>query len=206
MIPTIIENICQYLQEKDFSLSSNFTNGRINSSVNEEMILNLITQKFDIVKPRAREWFDFAIEDNDKFYPVNIKITDTTHTDNLSCKLGIYYALTGLLPDIPNEVSWEKFFAKLYNNIGMYKDRDYYFLIVNKNNKKDIFANSLKNLQEIYPNGNNLPFQCKWEINRISSDRTFEEAKDFILKTLGDSIKQRSNIYFSFQKYFSNYV
>ncbi|MBQ9313353.1 MAG: hypothetical protein IJ213_09975 [Bacteroidales bacterium] len=194
------------MQEKDFSLSSNFTNGRINSSVNEEMILNLITQKFDIVKPRAREWFDFAIEDNDKFYPVNIKITDTTHTDNLSCKLGIYYALTGLLPDIPNEVSWEKFFAKLYNNIGMYKDRDYYFLIVNKNNKKDIFANSLKNLQEIYPNGNNLPFQCKWEINRISSDRTFEEAKDFILKTLGDSIKQRSNIYFSFQKYFSNYV
>ncbi|MBQ9253469.1 MAG: hypothetical protein IJ180_01695 [Bacteroidales bacterium] len=206
MIPTIIENICQYLQEKDFSLSSNFTDGRINSSVNEEMILNLITQKFDIVKPRAREWFDFAIEDNDKLYPVNIKITDTTHTDNLSCKLGIYYALTGLLPDIPNETSWEKFFAKLYTNIGKYKDRNYYFLIVNKSNYKDVFVNSLKDLQEIYPNGNNLPFQCKWNINRNAKNRTFEEAKNFLLTTFGNSIKLRSNIYLSFQKYFPEYV
>lgn len=31
MQPLIIKNICQYLQDSDFSLSHNFTDGRLNS-------------------------------------------------------------------------------------------------------------------------------------------------------------------------------
>lgn len=206
MQPVIIENICQYLKDANLTLSRNFTDGRLNSAENESEILKLISKKFKIIIPRDREWFDFSIEDNGEFYPVNIKITDTTHSDNLSCKLGIYYALTGLLPDIKNEVAWGKYFARLHQNIGTFKNKDYYFLVINKENTKDIFSNSLKGLQELTPNGNNLPFQCKWGINRNHTERDFNQAKDFLLRTLGYSIKLRNQMYFDFQKYFPEYV
>ncbi len=206
MIPTIIENITEYLKENDIALSKKNTDGRLNSAENESEILTLIQRKFKINIPRDREWFDFSVEENNDFYPVNIKVTDTLHADNLSCKLGIYFALTGLLPDMPNEVSWENYFAKLHQNIKTHTDKDYYFLVINKNNKDDIFSNSLKGLQEIVPNGNNLPFQCKWGINRTNVERTHEQAKEFILKTFGDSIKLRSKMYFDFKKYFPEYV
>ena len=94
-------------------MSKQFDDGRINASINEAEILNVIKKKFDIETPRSRAWYDFSITIDDNFYPVNIKTTDTTHADNLNCKLGIYYALTGLLPDFPNEINWHNYFEKL---------------------------------------------------------------------------------------------
>ncbi len=158
--------------------------------------------------PRAREWFDFSIQEKGKFYPVNIKITDTTHADNLNCKLGIYFALTGLIPDMPNEINWNTFIKRLYDNIMLEGEveQDYYFLIINKKNNVDIFCNSLKGLEKLTPNGNNLPFQCKWDTNRKHTKRSFKEAENFLLQALADSIKLRSRLYFDFKKYFPEYV
>lgn len=73
----------------------------MNSSVNEEEILNTIKHSFPIQLPKAREWWDFSFEENDIFYPDK--------------------------------------------DLGKNTDRDYYFLIINKNDPKDIFINSLKN-------------------------------------------------------------
>lgn len=206
-VPKIINDISLHLTEKNIIFSKQFEDGRVNASINEDEVIKAIQQKFTIEVPRSRAWFDFAVEENNEFYPVNIKVTDTTHAaDNLNCKLGIYYALTGLMPDFPNEIRWLSYFEKLKENLGTEHSKDYYFLIFNKQNPTDIFANTLKGLQDLQPNGNNLPFQCRWDTNREYKERTFDEAKEFILSIFGTSIKLRSEIYFNFKKYFSEYV
>ena len=132
-IPQNIIDICEYLSTSKWSLSHLTNDGRINAALNENEVIKQISQVFKIEVPRSRAWYDFAIEtEGGEFYPVNIKITDTTHTDNLNCKLGIYYALTGLKPSFQNEIGWLPYFAKLKENFGKDKSRDYYFLIVNK--------------------------------------------------------------------------
>ncbi|WP_033782433.1 hypothetical protein [Helicobacter pylori] len=193
MIPAQLNEIAEFLRTNPYSLSQPLQDGRLNSSVNEEEILNTIKGHFSIQLPKAREWWDFGFEENDIFYPVNIKITTTKTADNLNCKLGIYYALCGLLPAFNNEIAWEKYFQKLHKDLGKNTNRDYYFLIINKNDPKDIFINSLKGIQTLQPN--NLPFQCKWDNNREIVQRSFMESKNFILSALAESIKLRANIY-----------
>ncbi|MFA4808012.1 restriction endonuclease, partial [Helicobacter pylori] len=176
-----------------YHLSQPLQDGRLNSSVNEEEILNTIKDYFPIQLPRTREWWDFSFEKNDIFYPVNIKTTTTKTADNLNGKLGIYYALCGLVPEFNNEIAWEKYFQKLHKDLGKNTNRDYYFLIINKNDPKDIFINSLKGIQTIQPN--NLPFQCKWDNNREIIQRDFDKSKNFILSALAKSIELRADIY-----------
>ncbi|PDW89803.1 restriction endonuclease [Helicobacter pylori] len=193
MVPTQLNEIAEFLKTNPYSLSQPLQDGRLNSSVNEEEILNTIKDYFPIQLPRAREWWDFSFEENDIFYPVNIKTTTTKTADNLNGKLGIYYALCGLLPEFNNEIAWEKYFQKLHKDLGTNTNRDYYFLIINKNDPKDVFINSLKGIQTLQPN--NLPFQCKWDNNRKIVQRSFIESKNFILSALAKSVKLRANIY-----------
>ncbi len=192
MIPTQLNEIAKFLKTNPYNLSQPLQDGRLNSSVNEEEILNTIKHFFPIQLPKAREWWDFSFEENDIFYPVNIKTTTTKTADNLNCKLGIYYALCGLLPTFNSEIAWEKYFQKLHKDLGKNTDRDYYFLIINKNDPKDIFINSLKGIQTLQPN--NLPFQCKWDNNREIIQRDFDGSKNSILSALAKSVKLRSNI------------
>ncbi len=199
MIPTQLNEIANFLKTNPYNLSQSLQDGRLNSSVNEEEILNTIKHSFRIQLPKAREWWDFSFEENDIFYPVNITTTKTA--DNLNCKLGIYYALCGLLPTFNNEITWEKYFQKLHKDLGKNTDRDYYFLIINKNDPKDIFINSLKGIQTLQPN--NLPFQCKWDNNREIIQRNFDESKNSILSALAKSVKLR--IYLAFKEFFGGF-
>ncbi|EJB25041.1 restriction endonuclease Hpy8I [Helicobacter pylori CPY6311] len=189
MIPTQLNEIAEFLKTNPYNLSQPLQDGRLNPSVNEEEILNAI-KHFPIQLPKAREWWDFSFEENDIFYPVNITTTKTA--DNLNCKLGIYDALCGLLPTFNNEIAWEKYFQKLHKDLGKNTDRDYYFLIINKNDPKDIFINSLKGVQTLQPN--NLPFQCKWDNNREIIQRDFDGSKNSILSVSAKSVKLRSSI------------
>lgn len=205
-IPQILMEIAEYVQRRHLRLSRRLADGRVNASINEDELIREIQNGFAIHLPRSRAWYDFAIEDGKEFYPVNIKITDTTHADNLNCKLGIYYALAGILPDFPNEIRWLYYFEKLQERIGTDKNKDYYFLVFNKQNPNDVFVNTLRGLRVLQPNGNNLPFQCCWDNNRKYENRSFSGAAKFILSTFGKSIKLRSEIYFNFKKYFPEYV
>ncbi|AQM65683.1 restriction endonuclease [Helicobacter pylori] len=193
MIPTQLNEIAEFLKTNPYHLSQPLQDGRLNSSVNEEEILNTIKDYFPIQLPKAREWWDFSFKKNDIFYPVNIKTTTTKTADNLNGKLGIYYALCDLVPTFNNEIAWEKYFQKLHKDLGKNTNRDYYFLIINKNDPKDVFINSLKGIQTLQPN--NLPFQCKWDNNREIVQRNFTESKNFILSALAKSVKLRANIY-----------
>ncbi|PDW32522.1 restriction endonuclease [Helicobacter pylori] len=203
MIPTQLNEIAEFLKTNPYNLSQPLQDGRLNSSINEEEILNIIKDYFPIQLPKAREWWDFSFKKNDIFYPVNIKTTTTKTADNLNCKLGIYYALCGLVPEFNNEIAWEKYFQKLHKDLGKNTNRDYYFLIINKNDPKDVFINSLKGIQTLQPN--NLPFQCKWDNNRKIVQRNFDESKNFILSALAKSVKLRANIYLTFKEVFGEF-
>lgn len=210
-IPQILTDISKHLSARPFKISAKNQDGRINSAINEDEVLNYLERtfsfgKYKLVRPQARDWFDFAIEGNQDFFPVNIKVTMTTTTDNLNCKLGIYYALTGLKPSFGNEIGWLSFFEKLKDAFGKHKDKDYYFLIVNKSNLSDVFCSTLKCINNLTPNGNNLPFQSRWQDNHTLVSRSFEDAADYIMNTFATSIKLRSDIYFNFKKYFPQYV
>ena len=200
-LPHLLTEMVDFLLAQNLHLSQRSRDGRINSAFNEDEIFNLLEANFDINRPSMRDWVDFSFEENGQFYPVNIKVSTTHTTDNLNCKLGIYYALTGKEPNFDNEIKWVDFFKILKENMQE-NSKDYYFLVVNKNNPNDIFTTSLKRLKDIKPEGNNLPFQAKWDANREIITRDFDSAKDFLLDAFEKSLKLRADAYLSYKRYF----
>ena len=216
-IENILDTLVSELKKYNISYGAISKDGRVNSSYNEGQIIDAVTQIFnfnnelrhsDIIvkRPKTREWYDFLlINENESnfFIPINIKVTEMkNNADNLNCKLGIYYALTGLIPSsITNGTNWETVFKYLSKNIDTYKDKDYYFLIANKNDVEDFFWTSLKQIPELVPNGNNLPFQANWNKNREKFKRTHEQSAEYILSTFKQSIYSRAEIKNQFQKY-----
>ncbi len=111
-----------------------------------------------------------------------------------------------MMPDFPNEINWLKYFESLKDNLSAKTTKDYYFLVINKNETQDVIVNSLKGLGDLQANGNNLPFQCRWDDNREFIKRTHNEALEKILNKFGESIKLRAEIYFNFKRIFPEYV
>ncbi|TLD85055.1 restriction endonuclease [Helicobacter sp. MIT 11-5569] len=179
-----LENIVDFLQNNPITLTNESDDGRLNSATNEEIILKKLIENFKEIKvPSIREWYDFRIVDKDEIF-INIKISDLSNSvaDNCSSKLGMGYALSGI-KNMP--LSWDKFHKMLADELKI--GYDYYFLVINKNDTKDCFYTSLKRIQTLVPNGNNLPFQCDWSKNREFSDRSEIEATRYILKTYIES-------------------
>ncbi|WP_297578138.1 restriction endonuclease [Helicobacter sp. UBA3407] len=173
-----LENIVDFLKNHPLLLKNENDDGRLNSATNEEMILKQLLEKFKEIKtPSIREWYDFRIYDKEEIF-VNIKISDLNNgaADNCSSKLGMGYALSGVR-NMP--LAWDKFHSMLVDELKV--GYDYYFLVINKNDTQDCFYTSLKRIQTLVPNGNNLPFQCDWSKNREFSNRTEIEAMRYIL-------------------------
>ena len=190
-----LDSIVSWLQQNPVALSNNDADGRVNSGVNEHEILDALqASEYGriIESPPPRCWYDFAIKNMYGEIYVNIKVSDLNNSaaDNLSSKQGMGYALTGI-KNIPD--NWRGFNETIANNIR--NGYDYYFLVVNKNNARDVFWTSLKRIQRLQPNGNNLPFQCNWASNREWSNRTEEESIKYILKIYLDSWDKKINGY-----------
>ena len=198
---------------KEIELSKTHSDGRINSSIDEEIIYKKIKNnnyfKNKIFKSaKERNWFDFSINfidyksKNEHFFPVNIKIVRGNKNDNLNCKLGLFYALTGKIPHFHNEIGWKDYFEKLKNNLSD-NNKDYYFLVINKDTRKSRFI-GLREINKLIPNGNNLPFQCNFDDkqNLILNKDDWELDKKRILNFFYESIKKRTTIKDYFEFYF----
>lgn len=207
MIPASLQAIADWIVKEPIVFTEHFDDGRINSSFNENDLVSLLSKQFSgVSSPPPRYWYDFGYNDGSKFYPVNIKITETNSADNLNCKLGIFYALTGLDPDFANETNWNKFFQILKENLSDSPSTDYYFLVVNKYDTSDTWIASLKTIRTLVSNGNNLPFQCRWSENRVPIYRSHSDAVDFILRKFGDSVRKRAQIYIDWQSHFPEFT
>jgi hypothetical protein len=114
--------------------------------------------------------------------------------------------LIGIKLDFANEISYKELFKKLKEDIKD-NDADYYFLMYNKTQKNDIRIHSLKHIGTLVPNGNNLPFQCNWNDNRIYiENRSFDKYKKFVLTAYGNSITLRADACFHFRKHFPEFT
>lgn len=209
------------LSTRNLKLSKKDTDGRVNSSINEKEIRASIktaascNEQFtdqlglSITDPADRDWVDFTVEGNGTFVPVNIKVTTMDGAaDNLSCKLGMYYALTGIRPDFSNSISWGGYTERLaagLSTTGGNRDADYFFLVVNKRVPGDVFWTSLKRIKALSPNGNNLPFQADWAKNRDQILREPTDAVKYILGIFHQSVVLRAKLKEQFESNLKDY-
>ncbi len=188
-----LDEIVNYLKQHQIMLNNLLGDGRLNSAENELIIINLLKKYFNNIEiPKIRSWYDLKLIHNNKEIFINIKISDLNNNsaDNISSKLGMGYALTGNTNMSPQ---WEMFHKQI--NEGITLGYDYYFLIINKHNTQDVFWTSLKRIETLVPNGNNLPFQCIWNKNRNFSNRNEKEAMCYILEQYIASWDKKINYY-----------
>lgn len=173
-LPLILYIIKDFLSKQNYNFVNINNDGRVNSNFDEDKIIDILINKFKnkIKRPSIRNWFDVGIYDN--YYgwlPINIKSTTTKTSDNVGNLALCVYSYTNQYLDLnstyDNGQMATILFQKIKNNELNYKHKkDYYFLVLNKNNNQDIIINSVKGLNILTPNINNLPFQVKWDKNR----------------------------------------
>jgi len=176
-LPLIMYKIQNYLKLQAFQFSNQNEDGRINSCIDEDEVIKILIEKFGekIKKPKIRMWYDIlAFDYMYGWLPINIKTTTTITSDNTGNLAMCVYAYTDEILDIHRDKSYENgkmsdiLFNKLKNkNYNRNHKKDYYFIVLNKNNASDVIVNSVKGLTILTPNINNLPFQVCWDKNRV---------------------------------------
>lgn len=187
-----------YISYEDMNFSA-IGDGRIDSAESEPVIIEHLKALFNdtsveiIETPGKRWWYDILIKYNDEIFPVNIKITSGNSNDNISSKLGMFYALTGIWPeDISGLVRWENYNKLLTENFNPDINTDYYFIVYFKNEESFLFT-SLKRLNMVVANGNNLPFQCKWSDNCEVTSRNRNEQSYYLMDIYFNSWLKKTN-------------
>lgn len=168
--------------------------GRLDSAESEASIIDHLVELFQdsdikVDKAPPRYWYDVAFTVNGKTLYANVKATSGEGADNISSKFGLFYTLTGLLPSEvkgANINHWEPYNRKLLENLNYLSDTDYYFVVYFKDSET-FLVTSLKRIQYLTPNGNNLPFQCNWSNNRAFSTRNAEDQAKFLMETYYES-------------------
>jgi hypothetical protein len=191
-LPLILYIVQQYLQRNSLKLNHHTNDGRVNSSLDEDSIITLLKKKYHkrMKLPNIRMWYDMLLYD--RLYgwiPVNIKSTTMKTRDNTGNLAMCVYAYTdeNLILDKNyhngkmSKVLFQKLKFKKYNQI--YK-KDYYFIVINKHNTKDIIINSVKGLTTLYPNINNLPYQVCWDKNRTYQYRPLHRVVQLFIDCL----------------------
>ena len=173
-LPLILYLIKDHLLKHSIQCSQQNEDGRVNSSIDEELITESLLVRFGerIKKPSARMWYDILVQD--RYYgwlPVNIKTTTTLTSDNIGNLATCVYSYTSEMLDLEKTCAngpISKLFMRHLQekNYNKKNKKDYYFLVLNKSDKTDIILNSMKGLTVLTPNANNLPFQVCWNKNR----------------------------------------
>ena len=199
-LPLIMYKIKKYLKLQAFEFSTQNEDGRINSCIDEDEVIKLLIEKFGekIKKPKIRMWYDILA--NDYYYgwiPINIKSTTTKTCDNTGNFAMCVHTYTDKeIIDVKNlkpcrngemsKILVKKIAEKTRKNREYNKrpKKDYYFLVANKNDPKDIIINSLKGLEILQPNINNLPFQVCWDKNRNFKYDKINKKIDLFIKCI----------------------
>jgi hypothetical protein len=172
-----LELIKEYLKNCDILLCHKSLDGRINSCLDEDNIIKILQRDsyiYTIIKlpPTKRWWYDLLILNDEKEYvPLNIKSSTCNGCDNSGNLSVIVQAYTTYKLDMNkqyNNGELSKIFIESIKNGYINTDykKDYYFLVLNKNNGY-VITNSVLGLQKITYNNNNLPFQIQWKNNRV---------------------------------------
>lgn len=197
---TYLKNIIETSELFASNLNHSTTgDGRLDSAESEIVIINHLKNLFKntevkvIEPPQERYWYDILIEYKGQKFPINIKITSGTSADNISSKIGVFYALTGLWPEKVSGLSrWSSYNQLLTENLNYETNADYYFIVYFKTEQTFLFT-SLKQINTLVANGNNLPFQCNWSNNLSITQRSNQEQIDYIMDIYFDSWIKKVN-------------
>jgi hypothetical protein len=206
----LIGAIIDVLKKQGIKPSSIHEDGRVNSTKDEELLKSAIKaivnsndtvlKNIEYIETPSRSWMDCGLLFEKEIFPINIKSSQLNSADNLNCKAGMFWVVTG---SSPHKISktYIPFHKELGNNINLNSDKDYFFIIMNKDDTKDIFINSLRHIESLIPNGNNLPFQCNWGLNRRIYIRHPPEDMKYILDQYYKSLMLRSKAQSSYEEY-----
>jgi hypothetical protein len=191
-LPNIMYQMKNYLKKMDIQFSKASNDGRINSCLDETIVLDLLSKEFknNIKIPNIRMWYDVLVYDKKhKWIPVNIKTTTMNTHDNTGNLAMCVYAYTDHNIDINMQCNNGNMSKILYDNLkekkyNMQSKKDYYFLVLNKTDNSDIIINSLKGLNKLTPNSNNLPFQVCWNKNRNYIYKNIDNCVNLFIESL----------------------
>ena len=198
MFPRELVEAVEYLNTLTIVVSENHEDGRVNSIDDEDTIIALLIERYgdNVEKPPARCWWDLKLFG----YPINIKSSKFgSAADNFSSKAAILYALTNLPESEVTCSSWKQFQKKLQHNSSQLTPRDYYIIVLNKVTKQ-VHLTSLKSLNKLTSNGNNLPFQIKWRDNVSPIERTYLQAYDFLIECYKESVRKKITSHDGFEE------
>jgi hypothetical protein len=193
-LPLIMYKIKQHLLLSSIIFTRQCEDGRTNSYIDEDKIINILIEKFGnrIKRANMRMWYDILAYDYlYGWIPINIKTTTTLTSDNTGNMAMCVYAYTNTYIDIHKNTTYDNgdmskilltnLKEKKYNRS---KKKDYYFLVLNKSDNKDIIINSVKGLKTLTPNLNNLPFQICWNKNREYLHNNINDIVNTFIKCL----------------------
>lgn len=198
MFPKILVEVTEFLNSIHILVNEQHEDGRVNSIGDEKTIIDILVSKYgdNIEIPKSRDWWDVKVFG----YPMNIKSSKYgSAADNFSSKAAILYALTNLPEDKVKVISWQNFQQALLKNSSEDNHRDYYIFSLNKVTN-EVHLSSLKTLQKITPNGNNLPFQIKWSNNTEPVQRTHRQAYQFLVECYKESVRKKISAHNGFEE------
>ena len=191
MIPKVLLDVEEYLRKANLVLPSGGPDKRFDSAQAERDVVQVIqnANRWEVYSPDVgqttnRAWYDVRVEG---FY-LNVKISECKTNDNANAKMAIFYLLTGEDPDTTTSVQAEKYFKDMKKLEDPDEERDYYYLIVNKQDPTDVFIVSLKGISHCRSSSNNPPFQANWGKCREPKERSWAEARKLFLGLWRESI------------------
>ena len=108
-LPLIMYKIQKYLKSKTIQFSTQNEDGRINSCMDEDVVIQLLVEMFGnkIQTPKIRMWYDLlAFDYIYGWVPINIKTTTTITSDNTGNLAMCVYAYTDEVLDINMDKSY----------------------------------------------------------------------------------------------------
>ena len=194
LIPSALEAAAKYLGQQKMTLPSGGGNSRVDSSAGESTVIQVLqnAQQWNIVGRNVGTNTNRAPHDMEfEGMLVDVKINSLTgHYDTIA-KSTIFYLLTG---ETDHPTHTKPFWETLRDRETPDEQRDFYYLIVNKNDTSDVFVVSLKHIAEVMPNPSNQPFQANWKNCRQPAKRTWQEAKRYMLGMWAKSIQRRAEL------------
>lgn len=195
MIPKILQDVGNFLNEVHIPVCARHSDGRLNSKEDEITIIRILQDKYGkeniIPEPVERHWWDVKIFG----YPVNIKTSKCKTADNFSAKGAVLHSLTNMSEEEITEIrEWPDFHNALIGAKDKDNNRDYYCLVLNKETN-EVLMQGLKTLTKLTPNGNNLLFQINWSKNKEIIERTHKEGYEFLIGAFVESVRKKVGIH-----------
>lgn len=162
--------------------------GRINSSLNEKDVLNILSEIPGYKGTKNRCWCDFYIDD----IPINIKIT-SGDCDNIFNKNALIYTFTHneIIKNNMNFNSLAEYLSKKNKFERNYKE--YYYLVIFKNHVNRILLKSIIDIQNFKNNPSNI-LQINWgkeyskSLTKFNCDQSIDDIKNNIIKHIKNSL------------------